>query len=285
MANPQPTDAHLRIAHQISEQLMVSHFTAKQRRILDLILRLSWGCGKKQAHIPLQRDFEVIGIGEGHIKGELDILIRDKVLERDEDTYWFNKDFDKWRVSRARGYSQEKLTELVSLNLNHIGKNLPNREVENHNNLPKREAETYRNGKKELTEMGSSSDTESATPKEIVKESIKESIYILVFDHWNQQNIIAHKKLTDDTRSVIARTLRSYSAEEIKVAISNYAEIVNNEQYFFKYKWTLRDFLRRGLEKFIDIEIAKSNFRRDKDGKAKGRGLPQTYTPSTNDDI
>ena len=119
MANPQPADAHLRVAHSIGEQLMVSHFSEQQRRILDLILRLSWGCGKKVAFIPRQRDFEVVGVREGHIKGHLDWLVDAKVINRNESHYSFNKDFDQWRVSRSLGFSQAKLTELVRRNLNH----------------------------------------------------------------------------------------------------------------------------------------------------------------------
>jgi len=267
MANPQPTDAHLRMAHQISEQLMVSHFTAKQRRILDLILRLSWGCGKKQAHIPRQRDFEVIGIGEGHIKGELDILIRDKVLERDEDTYWFNKDFDKWRVSRARGYSQEKLTELVSLNLNHIVKNLPNREVENHQNLPKREVETYRNGKKELTEMGSSSDTESDTPKEIVKESIKESVV--------DKLIITKEDVLEIYKKEIAglheeESLSEYIERDIEGAIKR-----------FTAEWVIdaiREAVKRNVRKWRYVAVILENWKRY-GREPRNKGSPKNQDP------
>jgi len=275
MANPQPTDAHLRIAHQISEQLMVSHFTAKQRRILDLILRLSWGCGKKEAIIPRQGDFEVVGIFKSDIKGELDLLERDGIISRDGDTYQFNKDYDKWRVSRARGYSQAKVSELLTINLS-----THRQELVNH------QPESKQITNKSVSELPTEPDTKLATPKETIKESIKETIYILIFNHWNQQGIIIHKELTNDMRSVIARTLRNYSAEEIKVTISNYAEIVTGEQYFFKYKWTLKDFLKRGIEKFADLEVAKSNFAKEKGGKARNpRDLPKTYTKSTNDDV
>jgi DNA invertase Pin-like site-specific DNA recombinase len=51
---------------------MVGCFTEQQRRILDLILRLSWGCDKTTAYI--QRDFEVVGVREGHVKTHLDWL-------------------------------------------------------------------------------------------------------------------------------------------------------------------------------------------------------------------
>jgi hypothetical protein len=82
MLNSQPVDAYLKIAHSIEEQLMVSRFTARQRRILDLILRLSWGCHKKTAYIPRQKDFEVAGISESHIKLHLEWLERSRVIFR-----------------------------------------------------------------------------------------------------------------------------------------------------------------------------------------------------------
>ena len=118
MANPQPTDAHLRVAHSINEAIMTRDFTKRQRKILDLILRLSWGCGKKDAYIPHQADFSVVGIHEVDIKRELDWLGVSKVIIRQEQFYRFNKDFDQWEVSRVKPYQPEKLSELLSLNLN-----------------------------------------------------------------------------------------------------------------------------------------------------------------------
>ena len=118
MANPQPSDAHLRVAHSINEAIMTRDFTKRQRKILDLILRLSWGCGKKDAYIPHQADFRVVGVHEVDIKHELDWLTVSKVITREDQFYWFNKDFDQWEVSRVKPYLPEKLSELLTLNLN-----------------------------------------------------------------------------------------------------------------------------------------------------------------------
>jgi len=117
MANPQPTDAHIRIAHSIEEQLMVSLFSEQQRRILDLILRLSWGCGKKYAIIPKQSDFQIVGVGESHIKAHLQWLVTSRVIIREGQAYAFNKDFDQWHVSRSLVYTPEKMSDLVRINL------------------------------------------------------------------------------------------------------------------------------------------------------------------------
>jgi len=132
MANPQPAEAHLRIAHTILEQIMVSDFTKRQLSLLLFILRLSWGCGKEEAIVPLQNDFEMVGVGKGHIKAELDWLIEAKVITRDGDRYSFNKGYDQWRVSRARAYTKAKVTKMVTLNLagNHLNGNYGGGSVE-----------------------------------------------------------------------------------------------------------------------------------------------------------
>ena len=170
MANPQPTDAHLRVAHEISEQLMVSHFTAKQRRVLDLILRLSWGCGKKEAIIPRQADFEVVGVFKSDIKEELTVLERDRVISRDGDTYSFNKDYDQWRISRARGYSKEKVSELLTINLNHQHPKLVNHQPDDPEELVNHQLNGKQITNKVVSKSLTAPATDLATPKETLKK-------------------------------------------------------------------------------------------------------------------
>ena len=168
MANPQPTDAHLRVAHSINEAIMMRDFSKRQRKILDLIFRLSWGCNKKFALIPRQRDFGAVGVGEGHIKVELTWLEQSHIIVREGDSYSFNKDFDQWQVSRVRPFSPEKLTELVRLNLN--GNNQELTETVS-GNLPKQEETTYRNSKLPTPTV--------VSPKEKLKKVLNKEIYIL----------------------------------------------------------------------------------------------------------
>lgn len=108
------------------------------------------------------------------------------------------------------------------------------------------------------------------------------NIYTL-FEHWNNQNVIVHRKLTEKVKRAISGALRDYSEEEIRQAISNYTLILEGPEYYFKHRWTLTDFLHRGLEKFLDLEKAKANYlRRGHDERfgAGGRypergGIPQ----------
>lgn len=98
------------------EQIMVSNFTEQQRRILDIIIRLSFGCGKEEAYIPRQRDFEIVGVGEGHVKRHLDWLIEAKVITRDNCFYTINRDYDEWRVSRSLTFVPDRMDELIEIN-------------------------------------------------------------------------------------------------------------------------------------------------------------------------
>jgi Bacteriophage replication protein O len=165
-------EAHLRIAHSIGELLIVSLFSAVQRRILDLILRLSWGCGKNTAFILRQRNFEVVGVSECRIKANIDFLIQANVIVRDGRYYSFNKDFEKWQVRRAPQYRPEMFKALVSLNLRvpDPGSSIvpkeqaPSSELAKTEspNLLKEQVQTYPN-RKSLT-------SEPASPKEILKK-------------------------------------------------------------------------------------------------------------------
>jgi hypothetical protein len=83
-----------------------------------------------------------------------------------------------------------------------------------------------------------------------------------VFQHWNNQGIIIHRKLTPEIERRISSALKEYTEDEINAAISNYATIQKGD-YWFKYKWTLSYFLTRkgNIERWQDLEICKENFK------------------------
>lgn len=91
----------------------------------------------------------------------------------------------------------------------------------------------------------------------------KKNIYIVLFDHWNSKNIIVHKKLTDKIKRKISGALDTYTIDDIKRAIDNYNTVLKGEEYFWSYKWTLEDFLQRGLEKFL-TDACFENYKAEK---------------------
>ena len=71
-----------------------------------------------------------------------------------------------------------------------------------------------------------------------------------ILSEWNNHKIIIHQKLTPAMDNIINKTLEIHSSEDIISAIRNYSEIIKSDAYFFGYKWTLQDFLKRGLSKY-----------------------------------
>lgn len=74
-----------------------------------------------------------------------------------------------------------------------------------------------------------------------------------IFEHWNKKNIIIHRDF-NKLEKKIKEALKEHDLETIKSAIDHYSEVINNQEYFYKYKWTLEQFLSRGkgLVEFTD---------------------------------
>lgn len=260
MANPQPTDAHLRIAHSIQEEIMMRDFTKRQRSIVDLILRLSWGCNKKTAIIPRQRDFEMVGIGEGKIKRELQWLVNAKVIiwSRDTNEFSFNKNYDQWLVSIVPGYDKELFSQLLHLNLY---------AYQNGKQLTKPgSTETYQDGKfltkKESLNLPKREDehvsnAELPTADDRSKESIKENIYNVHFEHaWKTYPVKRGKgKISEKQKKLLENEV---GLEQLLRCIKRYKQSkpdwqqYQNGDTFFRSGYA--DFLDDVWEEKQDIE-------------------------------
>ena len=96
----------------------------------------------------------------------------------------------------------------------------------------------------------------------------KENIYIDFFKTWNDKKIYIHKNINtfknNFSKTKLKQLLTEYSTDEILKAIDNYQTIVSDPNYYFKHKWTLWDFLKRGIHKFVDqsnpFEVFKINY-------------------------
>ena len=94
----------------------------------------------------------------------------------------------------------------------------------------------------------------------------------VIFNHWNSKGIIKHRKITDKLKRAINNALKDYSQDEICTAIDNYAIILADDKYYWTYKWGLGEFISRGLDKFLDFEVAANNYMKD-----KNRTEPQSW--------
>lgn len=107
-------------------------------------------------------------------------------------------------------------------------------------------------------------------PKDPYLENDKESntslsntnnIYTL-FQHWNEQGIIKHRKMNQAMKSHINARLEDYSVEELKKAIENYSFILDSDDYYWTHKWSLQDFMKpNNIIRFLDESDPFDNFR------------------------
>lgn len=122
MASPQLEHGYTRTANELSEAIMQSDFSKRQRNILDLVIRMSYGCHKKSALLRYS-DFELVGVYKSDIKKELDYLASVRVIEMELTSgspyirIWLNKNYDQWRINLVKGFNAEKWEQLLRLNL------------------------------------------------------------------------------------------------------------------------------------------------------------------------
>lgn len=110
-------------------------------------------------------------------------------------------------------------------------------------------------------------------------KNVNKNIYSQLFTHWINQDIYKHRK--NIYQSEIKTALNKYNFDEIKNAITNYAIILKDEKYYFNYRWTLGDFLKRGIDRFIDLDIAKGNFLKNQKGGSNGNHKQLQQQPKT----
>lgn len=133
------------------------------------------------------------------------------------------------------------------------------------------EDDTNKGINKELTKSQQSSNKELTTNKNVKKDKNekKETIHI-IFEFWNNQGITKHKTI-DKSKPSINSAIKEYSEDEIKKAIINYNTILNDTAYYWTHKWTLKEFLQRGMDKFRDENKPFDNYKADKKGGNNGK--------------
>lgn len=108
MAAPQAENGFTRIANDILEALARIRIPGEARQILDVILRKTYGWGKKEDHISLSQFHEATGIKKPSIIRAIKQLLAMKLIIVSEkanakgQVYAFKKDFDSWQPREKR---------------------------------------------------------------------------------------------------------------------------------------------------------------------------------------
>lgn len=101
-----------------------------------------------------------------------------------------------------------------------------------------------------------------------------------IFEHWNKKNIVTHRDFQKFEKK-IKNALKEHDAEEINLAIDHYSEILNDSNYFFKYRWGLDEFLARskGYTEFLNNGVKWLNYLDFKNKNKPGEISRQTAYP------
>ena len=100
-----------------------------------------------------------------------------------------------------------------------------------------------------------------------------------IFDFWNSKNIIKHKSISKTLRGHInARLTGGYAVDELTDAMNNYAEVLQSDQYYWTHKWSLQEFLLRGLDKFLTINNPLENYKVSNGGNKNTAPVKQSIS-------
>lgn len=96
-----------------------------------------------------------------------------------------------------------------------------------------------------------------------ITSKITTDIYSTFLKNWKKNSLIQHNKITSKRKKAIDKILKEndYPLEEIFKAFQNYSIVLNSDDYFWDYKWSMEDFLQRGLNKFVDEAEPLENFK------------------------
>lgn len=89
-------------------------------------------------------------------------------------------------------------------------------------------------------------------------------VYIRILEHWN-----AMPALPSHTEKIFGKHFGkshreeadAYGIDTVLKAIENYNAVLASHDHYFTHKWTLWDFIKRGLSKFIDAMHPLENYR------------------------
>jgi len=119
MANVQIENGYTKVADELLEALYSTDFSEPQQRIIQFIIRYSYGCNKKAVTLRYWNDLCIAGIPQPKIKYYLHQLHTARVIHLNEDmkTFMLNKNYDEWRIPPVLGYDAKSAKELLAFNL------------------------------------------------------------------------------------------------------------------------------------------------------------------------
>lgn len=103
MASPQKENGYTAIANEIIEALARTRIPGEARQVLDVVIRLTYGWNRKYRRITYPEFTRRTNLNKGNVRRSLIKLTRHCLIERCEQGYCFQKDYEKWRPFPRKG--------------------------------------------------------------------------------------------------------------------------------------------------------------------------------------
>ena len=118
MSNPQAENGHTDIANEIFDALARIRIPGEARKVMDFIIRKTWGWHKKEDCIPLSQFVDGPGIKKPIVCRALKKLsdMNLIIIKKDNDTrttYCFNKDYDSWKPLSKKITLSKKIMSVI----------------------------------------------------------------------------------------------------------------------------------------------------------------------------
>jgi len=109
MASPQLENGYTKIANELLEAFARTNFSAYQRRVIDAIIRKTYGFQKKADYIAISQIVELTQIHKAHVSRTLRELNHRNVVTRSGNQIAINKDWQGWQ-ELPNGVTRKKVT-------------------------------------------------------------------------------------------------------------------------------------------------------------------------------
>jgi len=96
VASPQTENGYTKIANELLEALARTNFSPYQRRVLDVIMRKTYGYGKKADKVPGSQIAEMTGIYKSNVSRALKELRGRNIVISTDNKLRINKDYSQW---------------------------------------------------------------------------------------------------------------------------------------------------------------------------------------------
>lgn len=106
MASPQKENGHIRIANELVEAFAMTQLSGYEIRIIWVVLRKTWGWGKKEDWISFSQFRELTGLLDPHISRTLKRLVSRNILTKNGNCYGLQKDYQNWYGELPKMVSQ-----------------------------------------------------------------------------------------------------------------------------------------------------------------------------------